>query len=97
MNTRYTHQDYLVHPAGQNALDRLQARRRQLLGILLIVVGTAWFCLRLTGVVGDWPWPIRLVEGTIAMIERLSAGAFALSVPQAACGMLAAYIIHSAR
>ena len=75
MNIGHTHQDYPIRPAGRHAPSWRQARVRQLLGIVLIVVGSIWLCLRLTGVVGDLPLPIRL----------------ALSVPLAACGMLAPY------
>ena len=75
MNMGHTHEDYPIHPAGHHTPGRRQARLRHLLGIVLIVVGSIWLCLRLTGVVGDLPLPIRL----------------ALSVPLAACGMLALY------
>ena len=96
MNTRHTHQDYSVHPAGHHTPGRRQARRRQVLGILLIVVGSVWLGLRLTGLVGDLPLPIRWVEGIVGMLELFNTGDPALSVPQAACGMLAPYTIHRA-
>ncbi len=86
MNTPHIHKDYPVHPACYNTLGQRQARRRQLLGILLIVVGSLWLFLRLTGQV---PSPIWWMEGIIAMLERFSAGDLALSGLQAACGMLA--------
>ena len=89
MNMGHTHQDYLVNPAGHYALGRRQARRRQLLGIVLIIVGSVWLCLRLTGRVGELPLPICWVAETVATLERFSIGELALSVPQAACGMLA--------
>ncbi len=84
MNTRHTHQAYPVYPTGRRPLGRRQARLRRLLGILLIVVGSVWFCLRLTGLVGDLSSPFD------------TAG-FVLSVPQAVCGMLIAYSIGRAR
>ena len=87
MNTRHTHQDYPVHPAGHRTLGRRQARRRQLLGILLIVVGSVWLCLRLSGRAGAVPLPIGRVEGTVAMVERFNTGDLALSVPHAVYGM----------
>ena len=86
MSTRHIHQDYPVHLAGHHTLHQRQARRRQLLGILLIVVGGLWLFLRLTGQV---PSPIWWVEGIVTMLEHFSAGDLALSRLQAACGMLA--------
>ncbi len=86
MSTRHIHQDYPVHPTGHHTLRQRQARRRQLLGILLIVVGSLWLLLRLTGQV---PSPIWWMEGIVAMLEGFSAGDLALSGLQAACGMLA--------
>ncbi len=85
MSTRHIHQDYSVHPAGHQTLHQRQARRRHLLGILLIVVGSLWLLLRLTGQV---PSPIWWMEGIVAMLERFSTGDLALSGLQAACGML---------
>ena len=89
MHTRHTYQDHPVHPAGHHTLGQRQARRRQVLGILLIIVGSVWLYLRLTGRVGHLPSPIWWVEGIVAMLERFSSGDLALSVPQAACSMLA--------
>ncbi len=89
MNTPYTHQDYPVHPASDHALVRRQARRRRLLGLVLIVVGSAWLWLRLTGQVGDLPLPIRWMEEPLGLFERFDTVNLALSLPQAACGMLA--------
>ena len=86
MNTPHIHKDYPVHPAGHHTLRQRQARRRQLLGILLIVVGNVWLFLRLTGQV---PSPIWWMEGIIAMLEGFRTGDLALSGLQAACGMLA--------
>ena len=97
MNTRHAHQNYPVHPAGRHALSRSQARRRRLLGTLLIVVGSTWFWLRLIGWVGDLPMLIDLVEGTVLMLGRFDAGDVALAVPQAACGMLLPCTIRRAR
>ena len=86
MSTRHIHQDYPVHPAGHHTLCQRQARRRQLLGILLIVVGSLWLFLRLTGQV---PSPSWWMEGMVAMLEGFSTGDLVLSWLQAACGMLA--------
>ncbi len=86
MSTRHMHQDYPVHPKGHHTLRQRQARRRPQLGNLLIVVGSLWLFLRLTGQV---PSPIWWMEGIVAMLEGFSAGDLALSGLQAACGMLA--------
>jgi hypothetical protein len=97
MNTRHAHQNYPVHVAGRHALSQSQARRRRLLGTLLIVVGSTWFWLRLNGWVGDLPMLIDLVEGTVLMLGCFDAGDVALAVPQAACGMLLPYTIRRVR
>ncbi len=97
MNTRHAHQNYPVHVAGRHALSRSQARRRRLLGTLLIVVGSTWFWLRLIGWVGDLPTPFGWLVGTIAMADHFNAGDVALAVPQAACGMLLPYTIRRVR
>ncbi len=55
MNTPRAHQDYPIQPVGHHMPDLSQARRRRLLGLLLIVVGSAWLWLRLIGWVGDLP------------------------------------------
>ncbi len=93
MNTLHPHQDYPMLPAGHHALGRQQAHRRRWLGIVLIITGSVWLCLRLTGQVGDMPLLIGWTEGTIAMVERFTSGALA----QAACGMLPVYAIRHAR
>ncbi len=55
MDTRHSRHNYPVHPVGYHAPGRPRAHRRRLLGLLLIVVGSAWLWLRLIGWVGDLP------------------------------------------
>ncbi len=81
MNTRYTHQDDPVHSVGHRALGRRQARWRQLLGILLIVAGTVWLYLRVTGQIGNVPMPIDWMEEIVDMMGRITIGDSTGSVP----------------
>ena len=89
MSTRHTHHGYSIHPARHHTHGRRHALQRQLLGIVLIVVGSVWLYLRLTGRIGHLPSPIWWVEGILALLEGFSDGGLALAVPQAGCGMLA--------
>ena len=55
MNTPHTHQDYPIQLVGYHTRSLPQTRRRRLLGLILIVVGSDWLWLRLIGWVGDLP------------------------------------------
>src|SRR4028118_1495559 len=96
MNIQRTDQDYPLYATVEYTLAQRQARRRQRLGIMLIVVGSLWLCLRLTGWVGDLPLPIYYwMEEAMSMLKRFSVNSLALSVPEAAYGMLAIHTIHA--
>jgi|GEM_PF-4204891 len=94
MNTQYTSQDYPIQPVGRHVLWQRQARRRQLLGVLLIIVGGVWLGLLLTGSVGDGTSPIDWVRGSVALLENFNNPVLVLAAALGGCGMLTAYIIH---
>ncbi len=97
MNTWHTHHDHLVHPAQQPTLAMQQARRRRLLGLVLIVVGSIWFGLRLTGWAGDMYLPTVWMEGTGLIVQHLNHGEQAQFVVLAAYGMLTTNTIRRVR
>ncbi len=72
MNTPHSHQSYPIQPLNQRANGRPQARRRRLLGLLLIVVGTTWLWLRLIGWVGDLPLLLGAEEAILQHSIRVS-------------------------
>ena len=93
MNTRYTHYDYSIPPGDYATLGRRQAHRRHVLGLLLIGVGMVLLGLRLSGQFGTVPLPISWAAEVLGIPD---AHDLAVSVPLAACGMLAAYSIRRA-
>ena len=70
MNTRSSGQDDSLTSVRDDALERCYARRRRILGILLIVIGSVWLGLRVTGSIGDLPSPVDWVAGTVVMVAR---------------------------
>lgn len=83
MNTQHTHQNYSIQPAARHTLSQRQARRRQRLGIVLIVVGSLWLGLRMLGWISDVPSPIGWLADSVGLLERFTSGNLAL-----ACGIL---------
>ncbi len=93
MNTLNTQHEYPIYPTNQDALRQRQAERRQMLGLLLIVVGATWLFLRLWGGVGDILLPITW----LTRAEHCTIGGWPQSVGMTVCGMLAVDLIHRAR
>jgi hypothetical protein len=97
MNTWRIPQDHSVPRWEDPRLSQLRARRRRLLGFLLIVLGGGWLWLRVIGQADALPLPIDWLVGGVPLLERCSSGGPAPSGMEAAYGMLAAYTIHRAR
>ena len=61
MTTRYTPTH--IHLAGDSVSDLTTAARwRRRIGLLLLLVGSAWLGLSLTGHAADLPFPIRWLD-----------------------------------
>lgn len=90
MNTGQTHTEYILYPARLHTLRQRQAQRRKVLGLVLITVGSLLLILRVSGQVGDVPWPLTWVAEAIGLSEFVNLNHLVMSVPLAACGMLAA-------
>ena len=91
MNLRHMYQDYPIHLPNQHSLSERQAYRRRVLGLLLIAVGGLLLYLRLNGWVGSIPLPISWGVGMLGLVVDLTSADLLVSIPLAACGMLAAY------
>lgn len=80
-------------PAGSTALAR-RVRHKHQLGLLLIVVGSVWLGLHLSGLAADGVLPTG-IGVLLGWLDRSSPGLRAVGVALAACGMLAANATRS--
>ena len=94
MTTHYPRQDYPIQPVNHSSIGEPEARRRQLLGALLVGVGSFWFYLRLTGQLGDVSMPICWVEGPAAILDHFNIGCDVPSLPLTTYGMLTTFTIR---
>ncbi len=88
MDEWYTHQDFPAQLAEHDVTSWQQARRRQYIGMLLIVVGSVLLCLHVSGQVGALPSPGAWAVGVAAELKHFNEDHLALSVSVTACGML---------
>jgi fatty acid desaturase len=86
-----------AQPVVQAVSSPVQARRRQLLGIVLIAVGSVWFWLRATGQIGDFPLPICWFDIPAVILHTFNVGCHGTFMSEGAYGMLTFATIHGAR
>lgn len=97
MSTPPIQENLMIQLSGDDALAGFRTRRRKLLGVVLIIIGSVWLGLSLSGAWDESAMPIDWIVAMTPTVARIPAELLLLSIALVACGMLATSSIRRTR